>query len=340
VIRDEQHPSSMTAPIDWDLLERLRKRFLEPSAQGIRDYWESGHALAQYEATFAQRIRWKWDAVLAELRSIPAWDASQFTHLCDWGCGTGIATRATLHAFSGLRPLPRLLFDRSERAMDFASSAITNEFSGALPQRLTQGRLPQGTLLLLSHVLDELPEQARASLRDLLRQAEGIIWVEPGTSSLGRDLPRWRDELMDLFRPLAPCPHEGPCGLQDLARQGDWCHFFAPAPAEAFTTAFWGTFSRRMGIDLRALPISYLVMTRRSKAVPGRCEPSARVLGRPRFTKGRGSALVCYPSGPISHLDVRRSKQRQLYDILENDRFPLRLPATPEKGVEDPGENR
>ena len=51
---------------DLAILRRLRGRFLaaDPIAG---DYWESAKDLALYDATFGERIGWKWDAVLREL---------------------------------------------------------------------------------------------------------------------------------------------------------------------------------------------------------------------------------------------------------------------------------
>ena len=51
--------------IDWSKLEKLRSLFLEGT--GGVDYWEDASLVELYDWTFAQRIGWKWDAVLSEL---------------------------------------------------------------------------------------------------------------------------------------------------------------------------------------------------------------------------------------------------------------------------------
>src|SRR5437899_9141333 len=91
--------------IDWAALERMRAAFLEGSA-GAGDYWQTESDLASYDATFAQRIGWKWDYVLTELER-RGW-TPPCGELLDWGCGSGIAGRAFLDYFgvdsvSGLR---------------------------------------------------------------------------------------------------------------------------------------------------------------------------------------------------------------------------------------------
>ncbi|MEI6085322.1 MAG: hypothetical protein WCS70_13625, partial [Verrucomicrobiota bacterium] len=79
--------------IDWDALNRLRAGFLA----GATDYWRSERDLASYDLTFAQRIGWKWDFVLAELKRL-GWQPP-VGPVVDWGCGSGIAGRAFLGEF-------------------------------------------------------------------------------------------------------------------------------------------------------------------------------------------------------------------------------------------------
>ena len=54
--------------IDWAALDRLREGFLSGSAAN-GPYWRSRSDLASYDFTYGERIGWKWDAVLRELRS-------------------------------------------------------------------------------------------------------------------------------------------------------------------------------------------------------------------------------------------------------------------------------
>ena len=53
--------------VDWKALERLRAAFLDGTA-GAQDYWRTESDLESYDQTFGQRIRWKWDYVLNELK--------------------------------------------------------------------------------------------------------------------------------------------------------------------------------------------------------------------------------------------------------------------------------
>src|SRR6185436_4078772 len=54
------------AELDWHTLDRLRDRFLQGGS--ATPYWETADDLANYDLTFGERIGWKWDHVLRELR--------------------------------------------------------------------------------------------------------------------------------------------------------------------------------------------------------------------------------------------------------------------------------
>src|SRR6266498_988576 len=90
----------MAAPLtwetlDWAALDRLRETFLAGRPTGAA-YWQSMGDLANYDFTYAQRIGWKWDAVLRELQC-RGW-LPPAAPLLDWGCGSGVASRCVLDA--------------------------------------------------------------------------------------------------------------------------------------------------------------------------------------------------------------------------------------------------
>ena len=84
-----------------------------------------------------------------------------------------------------------------------------------------------------------------------------------------------------------------------------WCHHFAWPPPEAFTDSNWARFAKFMGIDLRSLPVSFLVMDRRpdSRRLPG----MTRLIGKARIYKPHALILGCEAEGLI---EPRVSKRR------------------------------
>lgn len=300
---------------DWAALARLRDAFLRGTA-GREDYWQSESDLASYDATFAQRIGWKWDFVLQDLQRI-GWVPPQ-GDLLDWGCGTGIATRAFLDLFGAASVTQARFFDRSPRAMEFAVGRARSRFPGlpCLPGAAGEERPP--ALVLVSHVLTELAPDQAAQLADRLRQATAVIWVEPGTYEASLALVAVRERLIDQFHPVAPCTHRHRCGILAAGNEPHWCHHFADPPGAVFTDPFWGRFAHLLGIDLRSLPVSYLVLDQRP---PAPCaEGTVRVLGRPRLHKADLRVLACDPAGVREHTLFRRDVP-EAHRAARKDRF-------------------
>jgi len=311
--------------IDWSALERLRDGFLSGTAAPA-DYWTSPAQLAAYDLTFAARIGWKWDFVLGELAR-RGWSPPPGAVL-DWGCGTGVAARRFVHHF-GPAAVPRVtLSDRSRRALDFAAGRFAAECPGvkvtldpaaassaANPSpsgeggpsgpgeglrptdfTLVHGSAPVGTLLV-SHVLSELAPVQLDALLDLAAQCAAVIWVEPGSFDSSRSLiTSVRERLRDRFTIKAPCTHQESCGLLVPENARHWCHQFAASPPEIYQDANWSRFARTVGVDLRSLPLSFLVLDRRTEAAP-LPENALRLLGRPRMEKARALLFGCDRSG-------------------------------------------
>jgi hypothetical protein len=303
------------AEIDWTALERLRGLFLSgEAAQGA--YWQSATDLASYDLTYGERIGWKWDAVLRELQK-RGWHPScaagseidrgrtaipdRKLAVLDWGCGSGVAGRRLVRWLGVDQVSVLRLWDHSALAVDFAEEAAQRSFPGLAVQHLTPGFLageePVG-VLVISHVLNELPAGELLALRGLVARADAIIWVEPGTQEVSRAIIELREQLRDRFRVVAPCTHQGACGLLAPENARHWCHHFADPPVGLFADSNWVKFGQRAGIDLRSLPYSFLVLQRRpaperEDAVSG----FSRVIGEPRMYKGFSRILSCEAGG-------------------------------------------
>ena len=289
-------------------LRRMRERFLAGTA-GAQDYWRLPEDIALYDRTFAERIGWKWDAVLAELTA-RAWQP-QSRHVLDWGCGSGVAGRRVLAQWPHLASLA--LHDRSPLAVRYAAEKARADF----PQVSIRGAeptLPPDTLLVLSHVISELPERELAQLLDLARQAREIVWVEAGTHADSRRLVAVRESLRAEFAAVAPCTHQRACGLLTAGNARHWCHHFAAAPSAIFQDARWMDFGRELGIDLRSLPYSFLVLER-PRAMPPTPAGFSHVIGEPREGKGHLKVLSCHADG-VAELILQKRDAPALYRAL------------------------
>lgn len=305
------------AAIDWKALARLRTAFLDGSA-GAADYWRSESDLASYDATFAQRIGWKWDYVLAELAR-RGW-APPPGRVLDWGCGSGVAGRAFLDHFGTAAATELRLWDRSALAMDFAARRARAKYPGLQVQ---SGLGPTPDTLLISHVLGELTADQANGLADFAAQATTVVWVEPGTYESSLALIAVRERLRSRMNVVAPCTHPGRCGILLPGNDRHWCHHFAPSPPEVFTDGQWARFANLVGIDMRSLSLSFLVLDRRPVAPlpPG----ATRVLGRPRVYKALARLLGCDATGVGERTLTRRRLPEAFKRLKQGDCPPLQV---------------
>ena len=307
--------------LDWLALDRLRETFLAAKPGG-GTYWNSLNDLTSYDFTYAQRIGWKWDAVLRELK-LRGWSPPAGP-LLDWGCGSGIAGRCVLDFFGPASFGKLRVFDHSDLAMQFASGRAQNVFPGLRVESAEPTRLAEneriGTLLV-SHVLNELDEAGGRALRQIIDRADCVLWVEPGTYADSRSLILMREALREQFDVIAPCTHQAACGLLAESNQRHWCHHFARPPSGIMADSNWVRFAQRAGIDLRSLPYSFLVLERRGlrETIPGRVSPGcSRILGTPRLYKGFAKVLACQ-SGGVTELELQKREAPKVYKAFKDD---------------------
>lgn len=321
--------------IDWAVLDRLRDGFLSGSA-AAGPYWQSEEDLANYDFTYGTRIGWKWDHVLRELR-LRGWQPRSGGSIVDWGCGSGVASRRVVSFFGPQHFRSLVVWDHSPVACDFAADTARQAF----PQLDIAQATPSyfsGTdrigLLVISHVLNELPPQARDDLRLLCVRADAVLWVEPGTHDISRQLGGFREQLRGSgFRILAPCTHENECPMFAIGRERDWCHFFAPPPSEIFADSNWVRFGHRAGIDLRSLPYAFIAMDRHQvPAVAPQSDPArtsgeaaddlSRVIGRVEHFKPYARLLNCDAAG-LTDCELPKRADPALFKQLERTKVPL-----------------
>jgi hypothetical protein len=176
--------------------------------------------------------------------------------------------------------------------------------------------------LLLSHVLTELTDAQVDELVALMAFATAVIWIEPGTYETSRRLIAVRERLRDVFHVVAPCPHRAACGMLTPANERHWCHHFAPSPSEVFTNGHWAKFAKLAGIDLRSLPLSFLVLDKRPPVYPD----ELRLIGRPRVYKAHALVLGCDATGVQEYRHTKR-EEPDLFRRLKKGEVPHHLPT-------------
>jgi hypothetical protein len=303
--------------IDWKALERLRATFLTGTA-GVSDYWQNESDLASYDATFAQRIGWKWDYVLAELAR-RGWSPPK-GELLDWGCGSGIAGRAFLDFFGTSAATGLRVVDRSSLAMAFAVKRARQKYPGL---EVNAGLAGPPAVLLISHVLTELAPAQATALADFAAQATSVIWVEPGTYEASLTLIAIRERLRARLNIIAPCTHQARCGILAPENERHWCHHFAAPPPSVFQDGNWARFAKLLGIDLRDLALCFLVLD--SRPAPPLPTGAARVIGHPRIYKPHALLLGCDESGVSERRLTKRAFPAEYKQLKKGGGDPLQV---------------
>jgi hypothetical protein len=303
--------------LNWEILDRLRAGFIGGTAAG-GPYWQSLEDLEQYDQTFGERIGWKWDAVLRELR-LRGWapksqDASGSFTLLDWGCGSGIAGRRVVDFVGAGRVARLLLHDHSDAARQFAA-ARAKQLYPQIEATPYDGRA-EFDILVVSHVLNELSSESQAALLRDMARAKSVIWVEPGTHAVSRQLAAIRETLRKDVRVIAPCTHADVCGLLSPENARHWCHYFADPPPAIYADSDWVRFGQRAGIDLRSLPYSFLVLDSLSVHDPGDL-PASRIIGGAEHFKGYAKVLSCAP-GAVEELILQKRDAPELFKALKS----------------------
>lgn len=305
--------------LNWPVLNRLREGFLSGSAAN-GPYWTSLEDLAQYDATFAERIGWKWDAVLRELkwrRWLPSLvNEGKPLNVLDWGCGSGVAGRRVIAAFGEENFSRLMVWDHSSVAREFATTAGRREFSRLEVVEFASDINFEIDLLIVSHVINELSSTDRAQLLGLVRTVKATMWVEPGTHAVSRDLAKIRDDLRATMRIIAPCTHFAPCGLFAPENSGHWCHYFAEPPSSIYADSDWVRFGQRAGIDLRSLPYSFLVLQQNAYPFFDDAMGASRILGRAEHFKGYANLLNCDVEG-VQELQLQKRADPAFFKELK-----------------------
>ena len=310
-------------PEDLRLLNSMRSRFLTGTA-GAFDYWNSPKTLELYDATFARRIGWKWDAVLGEL-ALRGW-RPKTKRLVDLACGTGIATRRVLEHWKDYFSEVTLV-DRSPLARQDASLRVSSTFPAcSVRQDSNWEKHVEGAVVLLSHVLTEISDTVVGEWVAGLKKAEAVIWVESATHETSRRLGTLvRDRLIGMggWRVVAPCTHSKECPMRGEKRESDWCHHFAQVPSEVHQDAAVQEWGRELGVDLRVLPYQFLVLENTGNQEVKKLEEGSRVIGRARMLKGHHRVLMCSAEGVEEKVVQKRDVPELYRDLKREEGVPL-----------------
>jgi ribosomal protein RSM22 (predicted rRNA methylase) len=269
-----------------------------PLAQSAAD--ALGYAALILPATYAQ-LR---GAMAAAALRVPTWAPKT---LLDLGSGPGTALWAAAEQWPTLRRVTAWERETAFIALgrSLAGASDSAAVRGAVWERADllqgaghKGRSERYDLVVLGHVLNELPanERARVVAEAWEYTAGLLLVVEPGTPTAFAVVREARDALLGAgAQTIAPCAHDAPCPLRD-----DWCHF----PQRIWRPAFQRR-ARGAPSQWEESKFSYAAMARFGQERP----IWGRVIREPTSNKAYAEATISAREGIVRHRTLKRHRE-------------------------------
>jgi ribosomal protein RSM22 (predicted rRNA methylase) len=271
-------------------------RWAASISSAYRDGVGSAHVIANADAALAYafcRLPATYAALSAVFDALAeaAPDFSPKTIL-DVGAGPGTAAWAASARYPDLRAI--VLVDENpffgkvaaDLVRDSATAALraaecrTGELDDLLPE------CAPADLTIASYLFGELRNNDLARVADgLWSKTTGIMTVvEAGTPAGFARIRRLRGHLIGRgAHVICPCPHDLDCPMTGA----DWCHF-----SQRLNRSRTHRQTKQASLSFEDEKFSYVVLSRRRPR-----DARARVLARPRITKGSVTTKLCTPNG-------------------------------------------
>ena len=292
-------------------------------------------ALAARAAFFTVVDALKIAVPLAELVGRGALPARTPMRVVDLGAGCGALALGAIARVAAAIDL--LAIDRDGDALKIAAGAI-RRFAApraaavAITTRVadvTTCAIPPADLVVIGHVLNELPAPARLVLVQRALAAidddGAVIVIEPALRETTRALHELRDAALAAgAHVFAPCTRAGaPCPA--LADPDDWCHEDRPVtfPPRTVKAHAAHASSRRYQV------LAYLVLRRTPRPLVD-VAGAWRIVSAPHAEKGKLEAFGCSDAGRVQIRLLRRHRadhnrafeRADRGDVLEIDAAP------------------
>lgn len=248
----------------------------------ITDYVQDEDHISAYTAIYLPTNIPKLSFLLNQLSNEILEDIKSRPFI-DMGCGPGTFSLAW-GMFFNQASNEIIAVDTSRMMLQQAEKIVKGFFPNVLLKTFTKFQeKKQDSVLFFGHSINEIGIQKTQDLISII-DPEYVIWIEPGTSVLFLELIKLRQNLLDHYNVLYPCPSLEQC-------PNNWCHQVLRISHDASVERL----SQLVNLDRKILPMSAFVFRRkRNTHVPRNDSTIVRFVNETKFSF---EYEVCYYEG-------------------------------------------
>lgn len=217
----------------------------------------------------------------------------------DMGCGPGTFSLAWKKLMKSPGHVEMIGVDSAQLMLDQATKIMNGFFPQDKFQTLRKfEEKKSNSILFFGHSINEMGRQ-KAQDHIMTIDPEYVIWIEPGTSELFKELVTLRDIVLDHYDVLYPCPSSAAC-------PSDWCHQVLRTSHDPSIERL----SQLVSLDRKILPMTAHVYRRKSKTPV--ISTSATVIRYIQETKFSFEYEVCFADNGENKNAVIEIQKKQL----------------------------
>lgn len=215
----------------------------------------------------------------------------------DIGCGPGTFSLGWSLLFEKTPP-EIIAVDTSKKMLEQTRKMLKGFFPEA--NLTTESKFHQkkaDSVLFFGHSINEM---GTYKAQDLIMSIdpEYVIWIEPGTSELFKELKKLRENILDHYDVLYPCPNATAC-------PSDWCHQVLRTSHDPSIERL----SQMVSLDRKILPMAaHIYRRKRAEAITN----SATTIRYINETKFSFEYEVCYLENGVNTNAVIEIQKKQL----------------------------
>jgi ribosomal protein RSM22 (predicted rRNA methylase) len=277
------------------LIPEMSHKFTKARDQ-ITDYVQSEDHVSAYTALYLPTNIPKLHFLLEKLSEDLLADLSERPFI-DIGSGPGTFLLGWSLLFQKTPP-EIIAVDTSRKMLEQAKKIINGFFPESNLRTETKFHEKKSdSVLFFGHSINEM---GTYKAQDLIMSIdpEYVIWIEPGTSELFRELRKLRENILEYYDVIYPCPSAATC-------PAEWCHQVLRTSHDQSVERI----SQLVSLDRKILPMAAHIY-RRKKSTAITNEPTTiRFINETKFSF---EYEVCYLSEGKNKNDIIEIQKKQL----------------------------